>query len=97
MYTFEKAGKIRLNNRNLNVYEVWQTELPELTKTLRHEEQTIQTCECPGFTVVTGEATVIRGQDAKILIREKETFARVFVTKVYAKNEKEAKEIFHME
>jgi hypothetical protein len=82
MYTFEKAGKVSLNNRNVHVYNIYQTKINE-------ESRIIETCEVPGVTVVTSRATLITQNESNNV--------KVYVGKVYAKTEQEAKERFFAE
>jgi hypothetical protein len=82
MYTFEKAEKVRLNNRNVNVYNVYQTKINE-------KSQIIETCEVPGVTVVTSRD--------KFITQNESNNVKVFLGRVYAKTEQEAKEAFFAE
>jgi hypothetical protein len=82
MYTFEKTGEIRLNNRNVNVYDVYQTETKE-------QSDIIETCERPGVTVVTSRAKFIKCNT--------NIDSKIFVGRVYGKTAQEARDMFFAE
>lgn len=52
-YEFVKVEEIRRNNRNVNVYDVYQNDIEEDAE-IREE------CERPGVTVVTGISKITR-------------------------------------
>jgi hypothetical protein len=78
-YEFIKTESVRLNGRNVNVYNVYKNGIEEVS-------ETVEACERGGVTVVTSEAKHIK-VDAGVS-------ARVLVGKAYGKNKIEAEHNF---
>lgn len=81
-YIFEKVETVYLNNRKVNVYDVYKTNQQEVS-------EIIEQCERPGVTVVTSRTKVIK-QNA-------ESNVKIFAGKAYGKTKKEAEENFFNE
>jgi hypothetical protein len=81
-YIFEKVGTVYLNGKKVNEYNVYKTEIEEVSE-IREE------CERPGVTVVTSQS--------KIIHRNASHDIKVFAGKVFGKTKKEAMENYFEE
>lgn len=97
-YIFEKCQQIRLNNRLVNVYNVYQTKIDGVTEEITEESHTRQECERPGVTVVTREEIITRRAAAqKITKVNARNNVKVLIGKAYGKTKKEAENNYFMQ